>query len=316
MPITQILLTAAAQGGGGGGGNTYNSWTVEWFNKGISPQIVGAPRIFAVNSYPNESIAFSSEGGDYAWVGGAPGYYTGVNSVDGSWQHWVMVSNGSYLGVYRNGTRLIYSARERMVNDSVSSLYVGISSDPSTGYKGYITNFRIVKGENMYDPNQSTITVPQVPLTSNSNTELLLKALNSGSTLTDSSSRVRTPWGQGGLAWSSESPFTAAGPYVGMSPVTGPNILYILKTSYPDIENVKSGWIVTSASYSARVAGIALDAPLYWVITLDTVIGEIDGQLATFTQPELGGSIEMYTNSVNYGYIGYTSGTQWALDVV
>ena len=320
MPITQILLTATAAqggggGGGGGGGNTYNSWTVEWFNKGITPQLVGAPRIFAVASYPAESIAFSSEGFDYAWVGGAPGISTGVSSTDGAWQHWAMVSNGSYLGVFRNGQRLVYSARERMVSDSTNSLYVGISSSPTTGYRGYITNFRIVKGQAMYDPGLSNITVPVVPLTSNANTELLLNAMDTNTTAVDSSGRARSPWGQGGFSWSSQTPFTPASP-VSVSPYASfqNTIIYVDSTTYPDIANVQSGWTFSSANYSGTVVGV-VSGPTYSII-VNVTAGALDSGNVTFTQPALGGSIEMFSNSVNYGYLGYDAGLQWALDVV
>lgn len=317
MPITQILLTAstAQGGGGGGGGNTYNSWTVEWFNKGITPQLVGAPRIFAVSGYPAESIGFSSEGFDYAWVGGAPGISTGVSSTDGVWQHWAMVSNGSYLGIFRDGTRLVYQARERMVSDSTNSLYVGISSDPGTGYRGYITNFRIVKGQAMYDPNNSSLTVPTLPLVSNTNTELLLKATDNDSVAADSSNRARVPWGQGGFSWSSQTPFTPASP-VSVSPYASfqNTIIYVDSTTYPDIANVQSGWTFSSDNYSGTVVGVA-GGPTY-SITVDVTAGTLDNGNVTFTQPALGGSIEMFSNSVNYGYLGYDAGLQWALDVV
>lgn len=296
---------------------SYSSWTVEWFNKGISPQIVGAPRIFAVNSYPNESIAFSSEGFDYAWVGGAPGISTGVNSTDESWQHWAMVSDGTDLGVFRNGQRLVYQPRVRMVDESVSSLYIGISSDPGTGYHGYITNFRIVKGQAMYDPTQGTITVPSVPLTNNANTELLLLAADGGSVTTDSSSRVRTPWGSGGLEWSSQTPFTALGPYSQSSNQYSTFALDFSGANYnADLLNVTSGWTVTDGgSQTGTTTTNAVEiSPGY--IRIGVSFNPTATGTWTFTQPVLGGSIKFFANGINYGYIGYDAGIQWALDVV
>lgn len=323
MSIVQALIGSISStpggggGGGGGGNNTFLPWTVEWFSKGISPQFTGAPRIFAVSAYPNESIGFSSEGFDYAWVGGAPGISTGVSSVDGAWQHWAIVSDANYLGIFRDGTRLVYQARERMVADSTNSLYVGISSSPTTGYRGYITNFRIVKGEAMYDPGVSSLNVPAVPLVSNANTELLLKATDNGSTATDSSSRARTPWGQGGFAWSSESPFTAQGPYTQSTNIWASNSLVdFTGANYnADLLNVKAGWTVTDGTTTGTVTSNATEtSPGY--IRIGISFSRDSPGTWTFTQPAIGGSIQMYVNGQEYGYIGYDAGTQWALDVV
>lgn len=318
MSVHQTIIGSIASMGGGSPPPPpllFNSWTVEWFSKGITPQLSGAPRIFAVGAYPNESIGFSSEGFDYAWVGGAPGISTGVNSVDGAWQHWAIVSDANYLGIFRDGTRLVYQARERMVTNSTDSLYVGISSQPTTGYRGYITNFRIVKGQAMYNPNSSSLYVPKVPLTNNGNTELLLKATDNTNTATDSSGRNRTPWGQGGFAWSSESPFTAAGPYTQFTNVWGSDVIDFTGPYYnADLMNVRVGWTVTDGTTTGTVVADPIDLGGYIRITVSW--NSTGPATWTFTQPALGGSIEMYSNGVNYGYIGYTGGTQWALDVV
>jgi len=50
-----------------------------------------------------------------------------------------------------------------------------------------ITNFRVVIGSTIYDPNQSTITKPSLPLINLTNTKLLLNIGNSSSLTTDSS---------------------------------------------------------------------------------------------------------------------------------
>lgn len=318
MSIIQTLIgSIVSSTSGGGGGNTYNAWTVEWFNKGISPQLAGAPRIFAVNSYPSESIGFSSEGFDYAWVGGAPGISTGVSSVYGGWQHWVIVSDGVNLGIFRDGQRLVYQPRERMVTDSGASLYVGISSDASTGYRGLITNFRIVKGQAMYDPNQGSIVVPALPLASNSNTQLLLKAFDIGSVTQDNSPYGRTPWGSGGLTWNSDTPFTAVAPITQTTNIGGSGIIDFTGSYYnADIlNNVKAGWEVTDGVNTGNVTSAPYEAsPGYIRVPINFTAGGITTY--TFTQPALGGSIEMFENGVNYGYIGYNGGLEWALDVV
>jgi hypothetical protein len=323
MSIIQTLIgsivssTSGGGGGGGGGGNTYNSWTVEWFQKSNSTQPSTFPRVFGVNSYPSQPIGFSLEGVYYGWKGGQ-GFNTNQSVTHNVWQHWVMVTDGINCSIYKDGVRTNYFAVDGttpVTNPSVESyLYLGIDSDPANGYKGLITNFRIVKGQAMYDPTSSSIPVPAVPLTSNANTQLLLTAFDAGSLTQDTSAYGRIPAGDGNITYSADTPFTAAGPYTALYPVSDVNVLYILKTSYPDIANVRAGWSATADDFSGTVTNITATDPLYYILTINVASGSFGGALVTFTQPPLGGSIEFYTGS--YGYIRYDAGTQWALDVV
>ena len=50
-----------------------------------------------------------------------------------------------------------------------------------------MTNFRVVVGSSVYDPNSATITLPSTPLTNVTNTKLLLNVTNSTNYITDSS---------------------------------------------------------------------------------------------------------------------------------
>ena len=50
-----------------------------------------------------------------------------------------------------------------------------------------MTNFRVVVGSSVYDPNSATITLPSTPLTNVTNTKLLLNVTNSSGYITDSS---------------------------------------------------------------------------------------------------------------------------------
>jgi len=292
MPISQILLTSNTSGGGGGGGggggNTYLPWTVEWFHKSNSTQPSTFPRVFGVATYPIQSIGFSLEGIYYGWAGGnAIG--TGISVVHNTWQHWAMVSDGTVLSIYKDGVRVVTGNRTARVANDGSIFYVGIDSDAGNGFKGLITNFRVVKNRAMYDPTQSTITVPTTPLWSNYYTELLLKAIDSNSLNTDSSGKSRTPWNSTNIAWNADTPFT--------------------------VLNVKGGWTVTDGeTQSGTVIGDAVE------LVPGTIEIKVDFNPAnltswTFTQQyELGGSIETYTSG--YGFIGYNGGIEWALDVI
>lgn len=317
MPISQIIMARGTGSGGGGDNSTYLSWSVEWFQKSNLTQPSSYPRVFGVATFPEQSIGFSLEGVYYGWVNGQSIATTSI--THDTWQHWAMVSNGSVLSIYLNGVRLATQNRTTSgrVTNSTDDFYVGTDSNSSNGFKGLITNFRVVKEQAMYDPTFSTITVPTRPLSSNSNTELLLTAADSGSLTTDSSDRNRTPWGSANIAWNADTPFTALGPYTQFSnqgSTDGGGVRSIVFTGdnyNADILNVKSGWTVSDGSVSGVVIADAyqIGSDIYVPVNLDP-----DGQRTwTFTQFALGGSIETYTSG--YGFIGYDAGDQWALDV-
>ena len=293
----------------------YNQWTIEWFQKSNPSQPSQFPRVFGIATYPSQSIGFSLEGQYYGWLANS-GIATGIGITHNTWQHWALVSNGTVFSMYKDGSRVFSTPRANygQILNTVNDFYVGIDSAPTNGYKGLLTNFRVVKGQAMYDPTSSSILVPAVPLVSNANTELLLKAVDALNVDADSSSRSRVAAGVGNNAFSTDSPFTAAGPYTALYPSSNVNVLYILKTSYPDIANVRAGWSATADDFSGTVTNITATDPLYYILTINVASGSFGGALVTFTQPPLGGSIEFYTGS--YGYIRYDAGTQWALDVV
>jgi len=318
MPISQIILArgSGSGGGGGGGGGTYLPWTVEWFHKSNPSQISSFPRVFGVATFPFQSIGFSIEGfTNYGWVGGSA--YTAGTVEHNSWQHWAMVSDGSVLSIYKNGARVANSLRTSRVANSNDDFYVGIDSGASNGFRGLITNFRVVRNQAMYDVLQETITVPNQPLTGNANTELLLKATDSNSLITDSSSRNRNPI-YGGIAWNADTPFSTLGPYavnafaVAINVI--PHLYYFNDAANPNLANVQPGWTWTEN-----------DTGNTGTVTQSTVVGEnrvisiqpattLSSASGTFTQTAaLGGSIETYTTQ--YGFMLYNAGIVWALDV-
>jgi hypothetical protein len=297
----------------------YTPWTIEWWHKSNPTQPSQFPRVFGISTYPNQEIGFSLEGVYYAWVNGSA-INTGVNVVHNVWQHWVMVSGETTFSIYKDGTRVVTANRSTyggLIDNTANDFYIGIDSSPSNGFKGLITNFRVVKGEAMYDPSQSTITVPSLPLTSNADTELLLKAASTGTVYTDSSIRGRTAWGIGSNAFSSDTPFTAAGPYTQFTNTSGQTGGGIYSLTFgganynADLLNVRTGWSVTNGVISGKVIGNPVEYSGLIDIQVDFAPSGTNNW--TFTQPSLGGSIEMYTSS--YGMIAYDNGTEWAFDL-
>jgi hypothetical protein len=143
-----------------------------------------------VTTRPNNSnygdayhIGWDSVGGVSLYVNSTP--TTGAPSgtiTTGQWQHFVCCRDSSNrTAIFVNGTRV--------GNDTVTSNFsrnlLGIGDFPTTpaeGINGYISNLRLVKGNSVYDPTQTTITVPTSPLTAISNTALLTAQYNGATT--------------------------------------------------------------------------------------------------------------------------------------
>lgn len=137
-----------------------------------------------------------------------------------TWYHVAVVRGGSgnqTMSIYVAGTRVATASGVTATADA-STTGIAISAAEPTGatsgnLDGYISNHRIVKGAAVYDPTQSTITVPTAPLTAITNTQLLLNT-NSGAFTADSSTNALYPNSLANTtfpAWNSLSPFTVTG---------------------------------------------------------------------------------------------------------
>ena len=129
---------------------------------------------------PNRSYTF-------AYVK-STGTYTFGYSTDGSaevlltsaalsadintWVHFAAVRNGSSLKVYRNGISIIdASVGSATFYNATTDLYIGrLQSNTNYDYKGYVSNFRLIKGTALYTAN---FTPPTEKLTAVENTVLL-----------------------------------------------------------------------------------------------------------------------------------------------
>lgn len=132
------------------------------------------------------SIEFSSSVFSLGyWNGSSYTYwqpsFSSIN-VFGRWNHMVLSYDGTNLSAYINGTRIGTTTVTNFTKPS-SSNKCGIGSTFGiTGeayyYNGYISGFRIVQGNALYDPTVATLTVPTSPPTNVSNTSLLLNFTN------------------------------------------------------------------------------------------------------------------------------------------
>ena len=91
----------------------------------------------------------------------------------GQWQHFVCCRDGSNVtSIFVNGTRVGTAT----ITANFTRQLLGIGDFPTTpaeSVQGYLSNVRLVKGSSVYDPTQTTITVPTSPLTAVSGTSLL-----------------------------------------------------------------------------------------------------------------------------------------------
>jgi len=102
-------------------------------------------------------------------------YQTPTNSVNPKeWNHVVWCRSGTDTSVFINGSR---SDNRTLSGTATGAGGVAISalSQGFTSYNftGYITDARIVNGSSVYDPSQTTLTVPTERLTAITNTSLL-----------------------------------------------------------------------------------------------------------------------------------------------
>jgi hypothetical protein len=97
-----------------------------------------------------------------------------------SWNHLVVCRSGANLAIFQNGTRTAtHNISTLSISDSSRSVQIGFSTDGGH-VTGYLGDLRLVKGSSVYDPTQTTITVPTAPLTAITNTSLLLNFTNAG----------------------------------------------------------------------------------------------------------------------------------------
>jgi hypothetical protein len=92
--------------------------------------------------------------------------------VDNKWNHIAFVRNGTSLVLYLNGTSVATATSSESANDGVTCKFaVGrLGESASNTFKGWISNFRFVKGTAVYTGN---FTPSTSPLTAITNTKLL-----------------------------------------------------------------------------------------------------------------------------------------------
>jgi hypothetical protein len=156
------------------------SFTVEcwFFRSGAGPNPTVAEIIvdFRTTDTTSGNFAIVTRSNGQVAVYGLPSgtAFTEVGAYQSGWNHVAVGANGTNFSVWINGTR-VYNASGNSYNYTQSGLYIGAATAAVGGYNfnGYISNFRAVKGTDVYGITNTTITVPTAPLTAITNTVVL-----------------------------------------------------------------------------------------------------------------------------------------------
>ena len=97
----------------------------------------------------------------------------------GAWSHVVLVKSSSTVSIFQNGTRVATITNSSSYSNTSNQVHIGTDRNTAgSKFTGWMAGIRMVKGTAVYDPTQSTLTVPTSPPTAVTNTNLLLNATN------------------------------------------------------------------------------------------------------------------------------------------
>lgn len=95
-----------------------------------------------------------------------------TNVTSNAWTHIAVCRSGTTMSLFLNGSRDATTTTSNNFS-STNAFNVGRQASGAYDFLGYISNLRVVKGSSVYDPTQTTLTVPTAPLTAISGTSLL-----------------------------------------------------------------------------------------------------------------------------------------------
>jgi len=157
-------------------------FTVEgWFyTSDITRDSNGASQsLFNISSSQLRVYLLSSTGVIGHVIGAGSASSSSTTPIENAWNHFAICRSGSDLAVMLNGERVQSTTNTTNLTAGATS-YIGSNGASGGFFLDYIANFRVVKGTAVYDPTQTTYTIPTAPLTAVSGTELLLNFTNAG----------------------------------------------------------------------------------------------------------------------------------------
>lgn len=287
------------------------NFTIEWWQKVENNGQNSRP--WSVGLYPTQVIALSYEGhsSDFYWINSSSVGSVSQSHAGAGWQHMAFVRNNGVVKGYLNGVEYFSANNNSAITDTTTPLYVGTGEFGAGMYQGYIKDLHIIKGYAKYTGNFSVPTSPVQPQTGS----VFLLSVASDSTKYDDSIGNKFASRTGTVAWSTDSPFTAYGPYTQNSNTWGNNgVVWNIDFGggnyNADLLNVKAGWTVSDGS-GVRGTVVSNAVDLGGVVRIIVNFDPAGAGTWTFTQPAVGGSL--YFNSSSY--INYGGSTDWAMDV-
>lgn len=156
---------------------TYEGWV---FAESIAQSY---PRCFGLGTYYNNINSFGLllKDADVSnkitayWSDGTLGRKL-VSSTDmplNQWVHLAITRNAGNVALFLNGSRIASNTISAPIGSGDNYAFIGSTDNGSEGFVGFISNVRLVVGNSIYDPTQSTITVPTSSLTAVANTKML-----------------------------------------------------------------------------------------------------------------------------------------------
>ena len=192
------------------------NFTIEWFQY-MTDDVYG--RIFSMYNYGegnNSGYAISIENSDTYNVGQTLYFYANDNlyelqfqNYESRWIHIAVTRCGDELHLFIDGDHQSSVNFNEDINNTTSDFVIGNLADPTeTGdYKGYITNFRLIKGRAIY---QEVYDIPLEPLTDVADTKLLITASTYTNAFIDSSSKAKVITNNN-VMWDPITPFESKG---------------------------------------------------------------------------------------------------------
>jgi hypothetical protein len=181
------------------------SYTVEgWFQL---PDFANQYALFGANASAGDGAGmmnlivssstsiFSDKNG-----GGGSFTYTVPTMTANTWYHFALVRSGTTEALFLNGTRA-GAAQTNALSYTAATKRIGMSYVRS--WPGLMTNLRVVVGTAVYDPTQTSLTVPNAPLANITNTKYLML----GASVTTDSSGTDTVTNTGSVTTSATKPF-------------------------------------------------------------------------------------------------------------
>ncbi len=181
-------------------------FTIEWFQN-MTSTATSSRTSFCLYTSSDKYVQFDISGQsayDYTYTidyststGTTLNTVRVVEDLQNRWVHFALVATGTRFRLFVDGAYIMTSTANYDLTGNTSTLMVGftprvLSSDTSKAFRGYITNFRMVTGTQLYTDISGQINIPPipVPISNTGSTEVIVIPLSTR--VYDPSSNNRT----------------------------------------------------------------------------------------------------------------------------